>query len=387
MKNVRLLLVFILAIAAVGLMALPAQVKFTDGTTATYDLVNPEYQALNSGASYPASSGNTTNRWRVYCYLSTDGTIDPLSDMGLPTGDDVYLQELNLNFSPGTGHTLNLSSAVVPDADLGKYLYIRIFNAIAFGDATKHMSMYAPYLVAAGGPISIPIIPTYGWPTPPWVPIAVLPTYTVNMTTNPAGYITPTTLGPTTDPTTIYGTYTPTPLPAPATGYWTPANLVIDAATVWTPDGDNFVLNQEFVWTEIPTTVYNLYVNDLDGYAVAGTMPGVTDSMATYYDVAMLLGDYMIDPPPTGFHWVVNPITVTADMFTLVPGGKNLGQRSTGAKELLTYAATIEFVLACDEYTVSIEASTPAGAAIWFEGVDTGFTAPHNFPGCYVLGT
>lgn len=387
MKNVKLILVFILALAAVGLTAVPALIKFDDQTAATYDLVNPEYQALNGGASYP--TGSTGSRWRVYAYLSTDGTIDPLSTMGTPTGDDVFLMELNLNFAPGTSHKLNLSSCVVPDADLGKYLYLRIFNAIVFADATKHMSMFAPYHVEVGGPATITIIPTYGWA--PWVPISnILPTYTVNMTTIPAGYITPTTLGPTTDPTTIYGTYTPTPLPAPATGYWTPANLVIDASTVWTPDGPNFVLNQEFVWTETTQlyTTYTLHVNGPDGYAVTGPVAGVTDYIATdgpsQNNVNDLLGDYTIAAAPAGWHWQQNPIPVTEAMFMPVgPAGKSAAGNSRNGSKADVYQyfeATIEFVLIENPPVPCLTVtSTPAGAAIYKDGVDTGQVTPYTF--------
>lgn len=84
--------------------------------------------------------------------------------------------------------------------------------------------------------------------------LVALPTYTVNLTTNPAGNITPSTVGPTWDVTATYGTYTPDPI---AGGTWTPASLTIDDTTVWTADGANWVLNQEFVWTEdAPTYDY-----------------------------------------------------------------------------------------------------------------------------------
>ncbi len=382
MKNSRLLLIFILALAAVGLTAQNALPRFVDTTTATYIAVAPEYSG-----TYPTGAGNLTTRWEVRAYTSTDAVIDPLDTNGMPTGDDVYLSSQPLNFSAGTApRPLNLQALSIVPGVYPCYAYLRIFNSIQGTTPTKHMSFLAPYHVTAAGPVNVTIIPDFGWA--PWVPISnILPTYTVNMTTIPAGYITPTTLGPTTDPTTIYGTYTPTPLPAPATGYWTPANLVIDAMTVWTPDGPNFVLNQEFVWTETTQlyTTYILHVNGPDGYAVTGPVAGVTDYIATdgpsQNNVNDLLGIYTIAEPPACQYWVQNPIEVTAGMFMPVgPGGKSAAANSrNGSKEDVyqTFEATIEFALLT--YPALTVTSTPAGAAILKDGVDTGFITPHVF--------
>ncbi len=189
------------------------------------------------------------------------------------------------------------------------------------------------------------------------------PTYTVNLSTNPEGYITPTTLGPTTDVTTLYGTYTPdSPLPAPATGYWTPDALIINEDTVWTADGDNFVLNQEFVWTETYPTTYNLYVNGPDGYAVTGPVSGTTDYVATNADVNALVGAYTIADAPENYHWEVNPINVVADDFVEQTGGK-----ITRAHRIFNH--TIEFVLAPNPpITYTVNVAGPAGYSV--NGVD-----------------
>lgn len=213
-------------------------------------------------------------------------------------------------------------------------------------------------------------------PGTPLILIADTPpaTYTVNMTTVPAGYITPSTLGPVTDVTTIYGTYTPTPLPAPATGYWTPANLVIDAATVWTADGDNWVLNQEFVWTETTQYFdeYKLFVNGPDGFAVAGPnymLDGVTDYFKTATTPDALYGQYTIADPPAGFHWIANPITVGTDtVFEQVFPVKSQGRRTAMNREDVYryYTASIEFVLEADPvYPVfTVVVNGPAGYTV-----------------------
>jgi len=201
-------------------------------------------------------------------------------------------------------------------------------------------------------------------------------TYTVNMSTNPAGYITPTILGPTTDVTTTYGTYTPDPLPAPATGYWTPAFLTIDATTVWTADGPNWVLNQEFVWTEVNTYSYTLYVTGPDGYVVTGPVAGTTDYIASNADQAMLLGNYTIAAAPDGFHWEVNPINVNADGWNLVTKkGDVAGTRTSAPKAHFVYEKTIEFMLVRN--VIDME-NPPAGVVItpgadnFNNGPDTG---------------
>jgi len=221
------------------------------------------------------------------------------------------------------------------------------------------------------------------------------PTYTVNMSTNPEGYITPTTLGPTEDVTTIYGTYTPTPLPAPATGYWTPASLTIDENTQWTADGDNFVLNQEFVWTETYPTIYNLYVRGELGYAVTGPVSGTIEYDASNADVTALVGDYTVAAAPEGYHWEVNPISVVAtDFVEEQPGAKRVR-----AQRIFNH--TITFVLVEDTpppaYTITItaadaETNEPLVANIYIDGVDSGYLTPYTFtegvdytPGVYTV--
>jgi hypothetical protein len=221
------------------------------------------------------------------------------------------------------------------------------------------------------------------------------PTYTVNLSTNPEGYITPTTLGPTTDVTTLYGTYTPTPLPTPATGYWTPASLTIDENTQWTADGDNFVLNQEFVWTETYPTIYNLYVRGELGYAVTGPVSGTIEYDASNADVTALVGDYTVAAAPEGYHWEVNPISVVATDFV----EEQPGAKSVRAQRIFNH--TITFVLVEDTpppaYTITItaadaETNEPLVANIYIDGVDSGYLTPYTFtegvdytPGVYTV--
>jgi len=178
-----------------------------------------------------------------------------------------------------------------------------------------------------------------------------VPTYTVNMTTVPAGYITPATLGPVTDPADIYGTYTPTDVST--TGYWTPASLTIDADTEWVADGDDWVFNQEFVWTEVDSYTYNAMLEASDGmaYAFTGPQNGTTGVMMTsgplLEPVNPLIGIYTVtDPPPAGFEWVNTTVELTADDF-MMPAKEDFVYSAYGlfqlqqGQELLNYTVIV----------------------------------------------
>lgn len=217
-----------------------------------------------------------------------------------------------------------------------------------------------------------------------------VPTYTVNMTTVPAGYITPATLGPVTDPADIYGTYTPTDVSP--TGYWTPASLTIDADTEWVADNDNnWVFTQEFVWTE--TTVYQLTVAstylgvDEPGYEIF--KGGVSTGQFTPWtfeseDQAALYGTYTLENVP-GFAWCPQEWIVDA---------------STWAQTKEYAPATIVFdrqqIYTWTVLVLDLNTSSPIeGASIWFDdGVNPPtvvattivngtytFTCPGDYPG------
>ncbi len=379
MKNNKIILIFLLAFVVAGLFAQPANVTFKDPTNATLNLVRLE------DPSYPILTP-VANRWVVKFYLSSDEIIDPLGIDGNPTNNDVFLANAPLIFGPGIG-ALNLNAAVVPDNMLGSYLYVRIFNSTDFANATKYMSFHTPYHVATGGAVNVTIIPTYGWfDDPVWRLIAPPATYTLTVTSTPdgkpiykdnvdTGQVTPYTFDP-----GEAGTYKVVdPLYT-----WEPPEIVVPALT------ENTTIN--FVGTLIPpdTYTYNLHIAGPEGYVVTGPtaeLSGTIPYIKTANVVADLLGDYTVADAPAGFQWVMNPITVSADMFSLVAkknGGMNkvvLGSRTNGAKANYEYAATITFVLEeipVQYYTVNIT-SDPAGAEIYVDGEDSGFTTPNIF--------
>lgn len=182
--------------------------------------------------------------------------------------------------------------------------------------------------------------------------------YTVNMTTVPAGYITPATLGPVAeaDLATIYGTYTPTDVSA--TGYWTPASLTIDADTPWVADGDNFVFNQEFVWTELDYYNYYLTLNVVDtyfggtyainGYAVEAGVPfNLADEDG--FEANLLAGDYTIAAAPDGYYWM--PSVTQTPVFLPLETKAAKGVYNAGAE--LTW--TLQQTQVADYYRVIVQ--------------------------------
>ncbi|MBW6514697.1 MAG: PEGA domain-containing protein [Candidatus Syntrophosphaera sp.] len=218
-------------------------------------------------------------------------------------------------------------------------------------------------------------------------------TYTLTVTSDPAGaaiikdgvdtgFVTPYTFDP-----GEAGLYSLADLP----GYYPflPASIDVPALTEDTTI--NFTAEEIVI---VDTYTYMLYVNGPDGYAVTGPYDGVTDYTALDVNndgVNDLVGFYTIADAPVGSYWLVNPIEVTGDMFVQVPPAKS-GLRSNGAKVDYVFEATIEFVLVTPPpvYTLTVT-STPAGAAIWLDGVDTGQVTPYTWDpgvaGTYSLAT
>lgn len=177
MKNLITILVGVLAFTTPLFAATEnAIVNFIDETSATLNLVrmeDPEYPILTP----------KDERWLILTYISDDDKIDPLSNEGQPTGDD-YVNPYNtrlpgsvvgqlaygLIFGPEVANSpLVIGGAVITPDHFGKYIYIRVFNAITLADATKFMTLTKPYLVTKAGPQQVEIIPEYGWDeTPVW---------------------------------------------------------------------------------------------------------------------------------------------------------------------------------------------------------------------------
>jgi len=414
MKYSKIIIVCaLLILGASTIFAQNALVSFMDNTSQTRDYLNMEYP----GGSYPAGAGTAANRWKLVIYKSTDNIINPLVN-GLPTGDDVILTNpqdnnnpviLDVNIAPGPSGKLNLNAVVVHVSIIPTYIYGRIFNSVDVSTATKYMSFTAPYYVAAGQPVNVNIIPDYGWKTDPvWsliFPVTDTWTYNLTMTasdngayefTDPQGgvHTTPATLtdGPGDEANGLLGTYTVTSEP-PAGFTWQSTTIEVVAGD-FTAAKTDYVYNaaKQFVLVPIPDTyTYNLHINGPEGYAVTGPtaeLSGIIPYTKTSTVVTDLVGEYTVAAPPAGYQWVMNPITVTADMFQLVTtknGGMDkvvLGSRTNGAKTHYVYEATITFALELipveDVYHLTVT-SSEAGYGILKGGNPTGYSTDYTF--------
>lgn len=151
-----------------------AAILFKDTSDSTYSLVcleDPDYPEVTP----------EDQRWMILAYISEDAIIDPLDHDGIPSNDDIvspYLTGIpnsimgqvarGLMFGPKDyGMPLNSGAVILPAEYIGKYVYIRVFNAHRLEDATKYMVLSKPYKVLEPGPQIANIFPDYAWDTDP----------------------------------------------------------------------------------------------------------------------------------------------------------------------------------------------------------------------------
>jgi len=380
MKNVKFIIILAMLVMGFSLFAQNANVSFKDATQTTLNLVRQE------NPTYPTGSGNNTNRWRVYAYTSPDAVIDPLGTDGLPTGNDAYLMEMNLNFGP-TG-TLGMSAVVVPAAIIPTNIYLRVFNAVQWADATKYMTFFATYAVNAGGPVNVNIMPGYGWfdaPVWQWIDPPLPDTYqlTVNSSipgmiatggTAAVGQATPFVSGLLNDPSTLIGSYSMTPIPG---GTWDGPFEVVAGDFVVGGKSGKLALSKTitFTWTPEPD-VYNYILNVAGpvGYDVTGptgTLALPAMFVAPDTDVENeLLGTYTPSPAIPGYHWEPASIDVTAGMFAAGKDAVVQGTRSASSKATYNYVANIGFALVADPTGIIVdgEGNVVSGTATIVDG-------------------
>jgi len=174
MTNSKWILMLVMALGWLGLFAQNSLIRFMDTSDYTLSLVrqeDPEYPTLTPAAQ----------RWVVLAYLSEDDVIDPLSETGEPTGDDIvnpYITGLpgtimgqvatGLLFGPEqAGSPLGIGAAVITPDHFGKYVYIRIFNSTRIETATKYMVQAKAFEVTQPDPQMINILPDYAWDVDP----------------------------------------------------------------------------------------------------------------------------------------------------------------------------------------------------------------------------
>jgi len=331
MRNIKLILILAIVFTAVGLFAQPATVLFKDATRTTYDYVLQEDPAYPQG--YPDAP------WMFAYYRSEDAVIDPLVN-GEPTGDDTHVHTVDLRFRPvGVPSTVLDGLVIQPLPVPGGWpcnIYIRIFNADTFENATKYMEFHDLVEVNQTGMVEANIL-DYGWDEPIWN--WIIPqsedTYTYRLTVNgPEGF---TVTGPNevtgdmgetftaTETNTLLGEWTASD---PGEGYfWVNPVIEVTADMFEEPaltraDYEYFAaITFEREPIPVDTNTYYLTVNGPEGVAVTGPgefagFMGETFEFGPAEEGNGLIGEWTAGDAPEGFHWLVNPIEVTEDDFS-----------------------------------------------------------------------
>ena len=222
------------------------------------------------------------------------------------------------------------------------------------------------------------------------------PTYTLNLSTDPAGYIT--SPASSEDPVDLFGTYAPIG-PVSTTGHWEPAQLVINEDfEEWIEDTDgNFYYNFEFVWMEETVYVdhYRVHVTTSDEAARAVIAPDTDYNGTTPYYTA-----YVLDKSVFYGLWKIENLSecwypsITLDedtVFTEVraKGGENRGyvDRYFVYEMVFQRGENQTFTL----FAQDIDTGLPIeGATVFFNGEVIGTTdaagaftryCPFNYPG------
>ena len=409
-KSKKIIVFALFLIVAFTLFAQNAQVKFQDETSTTAGYLNLEYP----GGSYPAGA-STTNRWKMVIYKSTDNIIDPLVN-GLPTGDDIILTNpdqggaqviLNVNLSPGTTYKLNLSYAVIHVSMIPTYIYGRLFNSTSVATATKYMSFTAPYYVAAGLPVNVPIMPNYGWKTDPvWQWIVPQPTTHIISGTITSQWdlsnvaISATDIDPA-DITYAAGAYTVTvPDGWDGTVIPTKAGYIFEPASYTYTDVVADTPNQDFVMKTVvaPGVPTNLSPN---GTTLTYTEPTAVvltwDAVANAEGYKLIwnngeiqdLGNVLTWTTPVldagTYTWKVCAYNNTPTKKINTPVRVQMNGRSTSPANSpkadggwAEASFIVEIEITPQNYTVEIT-SVPVGAAIYVGGVDSGQITPYTF--------
>lgn len=195
-----------------------------------------------------------------YQPVCTEGLVNPVITVALPSGVAFYPVPLSQKFNILTGTTDN--DAIVTVSTLGKKYHVQVSKSGDISDlGTKQLpdptSIPQPTVVPSQGPTNPPVTPT----NPPASTSTPYPSATPTRTPTPSPTRTPTP-SPTRTPTPIPPTPTRTPTPTP-TPLNRPGNLHVNPV----PQG---TITATIGWTAVPgATKYLLRINDIiaDGWS------------------------------------------------------------------------------------------------------------------------
>jgi hypothetical protein len=426
MKNLKLMLIFVLLVLAGIANAQYVQVIFKDNLSpyTTYNRVIAENPAYGISPNPPLA-----DRWLIQLYETTDDIVSPLDTIGNPTGDDVMITDaLNLNSAQyllllnATG--LVSMSAIrfytTSQAAQGDKVYLRLFNAHTIAAATKYIQYLVPYTVPVTN-ANVELDPTYGWTNwtlinPPVLNPAVLVSPAngatgvdfngINLSWSPGTGIVPDNykvyFGTDTPPTNIVngtvqpGTnYATGPLTMNQVFYWQiiPMSGTLEAQNcpIWAfstsqqinPDPainpspvngatiyvEAFPYDQTLSWSPAATgqapSGYKLYWNGATEYEDLGLVATTLKNITAAGIYTWKIVPYYIDP-------VSRKVTDGKSIPAQLGNTRNERGDAINCPTWSFAAAQIQY------YTVDIN-STPAGAAIYVGGVDSGFTTPYQF--------
>jgi len=318
--------------------------------------------SLDTGLEAPVTNTGVTTSpdYIVHATLVGPPTGDETvgTDLGTPAGS---LRINRVGLSPNYYTATNVNLAIFPTQWQAGWTVVMWVKHIA----TQEVATWS--IVIPTGTTTINI----------QTPIQVIPpasvvNYTLTVTSTPTGQpiykdnvdtgeVTPHTFDP-----GVAGTYkVVNPLYT-----WVPSETVVPALT------ENTTIDFQGTLIPVDSWVYNLEVVGPIGYTVtgpgaySGAMNQTFNCGPNATDINDLVGAWTASAAPAGWHWVVNPINVTAGMFSAGKSTANLkaiqGSRTNGAKTNYVYNATITFVLEADPdtWTYNLIVNGPAGKTV-----------------------
>jgi len=442
MNKTTFLLIVLMLITLTSMFALTGAVRFIDAAASPLTKAVLDIEAVPLlGAGYTVTFPTSANRWRYQYYRDGgDGIISPLDANGAPTGDDLIATATNAYTTgtvalspgnvwqptaaifaeyPGTGNTY------IPTAGgyTGDKVFLRIFNANTIALATKSIAFTALYTLTTATTQTIqPYIPAYGWSN--WELISPL-------TLNPAVIVSPANGAVGVSNTGVDLTWSAGTGIVP-TGYKVyfgtdtpPTNIVNGTIQTGTTYSTGALLNSQLYYWKIVPIADTLEAADCPIWAFSTTLeinpdPAINPSPATGttvysetfpYNQTLSWSPATTGQAPTGYKLYWNGSITAEDLGNVLTVSKNIPAAGPYTWKIVPYyvepttrkvttgravpvylnksrtnsrgdainCPTWTFTAAMTQYYTVDITSAPTGAAIYVNGVNSGFTTPHQF--------